>query len=101
MISLTERKPKQSVKETKKKFEIGSPCDVKHVMHVGWDGKRDFGLTLPDQKFKSLASHLVDCQHIQKGGTLPKRNPREPLPPLVRNSCFLLIKDRTFFMFVF
>lgn len=97
MISLTERQPKQTVKETKKKFEIGSPCDVKHVMHVGWDGKRDFGLTAPDQKFKSLASHLVGCQYKQKGATLPKRNPREPLPPLVRNSLFFVNKSWNFF----
>lgn len=83
MISFSEPQS-QTFKNNKKKFEIGTPINVKHVMHVGWDGKRDFGLTPHDQKFSSVASHLVGCQYKQKGATLPKRNQREPLPPLVR-----------------
>lgn len=67
-------------------------------MHVGWDGQRDFGLTPHDQKFKSVASHLVGCQYLQKGATLPKRNQREPLPPLVRIS---FIKVSSFSRFLF
>ena len=83
LISLIERQCKQKFVDTKKKIEIGMPSHVKHVMHVGYDGKRDFGLSPNDQKFKSLASHLVGCQYKQKGAKIPKRNQKEPLPPLV------------------
>ncbi|CAO1430426.1 unnamed protein product [Diamesa tonsa] len=76
----------QSFKNNKKKFEIGTPSNVKHVMHVGFDGKQDFGLGPHNQKFISVASHLVGCQYLQKGATLPKRNQREPLPPLPLSS---------------